>query len=385
MATPSTDNKAWSGLDPIEDIIAALRAGQMAVILDDEDRENEGDLIMPAVKVKPQDINFMARYGRGLICLTLTRERCEQLRLPLMVGSTDRRGATNFTVSIEAADGVTTGISAHDRARTVRAAVAPDARPEDLSQPGHIFPLMAQPGGVLTRAGHTEAGCDLVRLAGLEPAAVIVEILNEDGTMARRDDLIAFARHHGLKIGTIADLIRYRLAHEEAVERIADLDIQTEHGPFKLICFEDHVNRNVHLALVRGRLDDAYPPLVRVHIQGTLGDVVGVQDPRLGWPVRDALKRIAAEDRGVLIILRQQETPRELVEQIKTLTQPKDQLFARRDAGSELRTFGTGAQILRALGVRRMRVLSAPKQMHALSGFGLEVVEYVSSAGSEDH
>jgi len=384
MVTPSKDNKAWSGLDPIEDIVAALRAGQMAIILDDEDRENEGDLIMAAVKVKPQDVNFMARYGRGLICLTLTRARCEQLRLPLMVGSTDRRGATNFTVSIEAADGVTTGISAHDRARTIRAAVAPDARPEDLSQPGHIFPLMAQPGGVLTRAGHTEAGCDLARLAGVEPAAVIVEILNEDGTMARRDDLIAFARRHDLKIGTIADLIRYRLAHEEAVERIAELDIETEHGPFRLISFEDHVNRNVHLALVRGTLDDEHPALVRVHIQGTLGDVVGVRDSRLGWPVRDALKRIAKEDRGVLIILRQQESPRELVEQIKSLAQPEDQLLARRDAGSELRTFGTGAQILRALGVRRMRVLSAPKQMHALSGFGLEVVEYVSSPSDTD-
>jgi 3,4-dihydroxy 2-butanone 4-phosphate synthase/GTP cyclohydrolase II len=243
---------------------------------------------------------------------------------------------------------------------------------------------MAQPGGVLTRAGHTEAGCDLARLAGLEPAAVIVEILNEDGTMARRDDLIAFARRHGLKIGTIADLIRYRLAHEEAVERIAELDIETEYGAFRMISFEDHVNRNVHLALVRGTLDDDHPALVRVHIQGTLGDVVGVKDARLGWPVRDALERIAEEDRGVLIILRQQESPRELVEQIKSLAQPKDQLFARRDAGSELRTFGTGAQILRALGVRRMRVLSAPKQMHALSGFGLEVVEYVSSPSDGD-
>jgi len=383
MATPSTDNSAWSGLDPTEDIIEALKNGRMVVILDDEDRENEGDLIMPAVKVRPQDINFMATHGRGLICLTLTRARCEQLRLPLMVGSTDRRGATNFTLSIEAADGITTGISAHDRARTIRAAVAPDARPEDLNQPGHVFPLMAQPGGVLTRAGHTEAGCDLVRLAGLEPAAVIVEILNDDGTMARRDDLIAFARRHGLKIGTIADLIRYRLAHEEAVEQIAELDVTTEHGAFRLICFEDHVNRNVHLALVRGVLDDERPALVRVHVQDTLGDVVGVEDRRLGWPLRDALRQIAEEGRGVLILLRHHESPRELVQQIRDLSQPKDQLLARRDAGAELRTFGTGAQILRALGVRRMRVLSAPKQMHALSGFGLEVVEYVTSAKDE--
>ncbi|MDH3420322.1 MAG: bifunctional 3,4-dihydroxy-2-butanone-4-phosphate synthase/GTP cyclohydrolase II [Gammaproteobacteria bacterium] len=379
MATPSKDKKAWSGLDPVEDIIAALRAGEMAIILDDEDRENEGDLIMAAAKVKPQDINFMARYGRGLICLTLSRARCEQLRLPLMVGSTDRRGATNFTISIEAVDGVTTGISAHDRARTVRAAVAPDARPEDLNQPGHIFPLMAQVGGVLTRAGHTEAGCDLARLAGLEPAAVIVEILNEDGTMARRDDLVSFARHHKLKIGTIADLIRYRLAHEEAVEQIAELDVETEHGPFKLLCFEDHVNRNVHLALVRGDLHGDTPALVRVHVQSTLSDVAGIQDPRLGWPVDSALRLIAEEGHGVLVILRQQETPRDLMQQIRSLQQPEDELLARREPGSDLRTYGTGAQILRALGVRRMRVLSAPKQMHALSGFGLEVVEYVSS------
>lgn len=379
MATPSKDKEAWSGLDPVEDIIAALRAGEMAVILDDEDRENEGDLIMAAAKVKPQDINFMARYGRGLICLTLSRARCEQLRLPLMVGSTDRHGATNFTVSIEAADGVTTGISAHDRARTVRAAVAPDARPEDLNQPGHIFPLMAQTGGVLTRAGHTEAGCDLARLAGLEPAAVIVEILNDDGTMARRDELVSFARHHGLKIGTIADLIRYRLAHEEAVEKIAELDVKTEHGPFRLLCFEDHVNRNVHLALVRGNLDGETPALVRVHVQSTLSDVAGIQDPRLGWPVDSALRLIAEDGQGALIILRQQESPRDLMHQIRSLQQPEDQLLARREPGSDLRTYGTGAQILRALGVRRMRVLSAPKQMHALSGFGLEVVEYVSS------
>ncbi len=379
MVTPPKDKQAWSGLDPVEDIIAALRDGEMAVILDDEDRENEGDLIMAAAKVKPQDINFMARYGRGLICLTLTRARCEQLRLPLMVGSTDRRGATNFTISIEAADGVTTGISAHDRARTVRAAVAPDARPEDLSQPGHIFPLMAQPGGVLTRAGHTEAGCDLARLAGLEPAAVIVEILNDDGTMARRDELISFARHHKLKIGTIADLIRYRLAHEEAVEKIAELDVKTAHGPFKLVCFEDHVNRNVHLALVRGNLDSDTPALVRVHVQSTLSDVAGIQDSRLGWPVDSALQLIAEEEQGVLVILRRQESPRDLMEHIRSLQQPADELLARREPGSDLRTYGTGAQILRALGVRRMRVLSAPKQMHALSGFGLEVVEYVSS------
>jgi 3,4-dihydroxy 2-butanone 4-phosphate synthase/GTP cyclohydrolase II len=282
------------------------------VILDDEDRENEGDLMMGASKVRSEDINFMARYGRGLICLTLTRGRCEQLRLPLMVRDTDRRKTTNFTVSIEAAEGVTTGISAHDRARTVRAAVAPDARPEDLNQPGHIFPLMAQPGGVLTRAGHTEAGCDLARLAGLEPAAVIVEILNDDGTMARRDALVEFARRHNLKIGSIADLIEYRLAKEESVEAIAELDVDTAHGAFRMVCFEDHVNRAVHLALVRGDIDPESPILVRVHRQETLADVVGIRDPKLGWPLDDAMAMVAAEDRGIVVILRQEESARDL-------------------------------------------------------------------------
>src|SRR6202795_451619 len=223
----------------IDEILEDLRRGKMAVIMDDEARENEGDLIMAAERVRPEDVNFMARYGRGLICLTLTRERCRQLRLPLMVSDTDSTHRTNFTLTIEAAEGVTTGISAHDRAHTVKTAVSPEARPEDLRQPGHIFPLMAQPGGVLTRAGHTEAGCDLARLSGLEPAAVIVEILNEDGTMARRPELERFAADHKLKIGSIADLIRYRLKNESSVERIYDEPVDTAHGPFKLVCYED--------------------------------------------------------------------------------------------------------------------------------------------------
>jgi 3,4-dihydroxy 2-butanone 4-phosphate synthase/GTP cyclohydrolase II len=379
MVTPIKTEESWSSLNSTEEIVADLREGKMVVILDDEDRENEGDLLMPATHVSPDDINFMARYGRGLICLTLTRSRCEQLRLPLMVSESDRRSSTNFTLSIEAADGITTGISAHDRACTIQAAVAPDAQPEDLRQPGHIFPVMAQPGGVLTRAGHTEAGCDLVRIAGLEPAAVIVEILNEDGTMARRDDLVKFARHHGLKIGTIADLISYRLAKEESVEAISELNIETEFGPFRLVSFEDHVNRMVHLALVRGQLDANTPVLVRVHIQDTLSDVVGVLDSRLGWPLRDAMKLIAAEGCGVIVILRQDESPREIVNVLRGLEQSETDIGSKRDGATELRTFGTGAQILRALGVKRMRVLSAPKQMHGLSGFGLEVVEYISS------
>src|ERR1700675_1198215 len=276
-----------STFNTIDEILEDLRRGKMAVIMDDEDRENEGDLIMAADSVGPQDVNFMARYGRGLICPTLTRERCRQLRLPLMVSDTDSTHRTNFTLSIEAAEGVTTGISAHDRAHTVKTAVAPEARPADLRQPGHVFPLMAQPGGVLTRAGHTEAVCDLARLAGFSAAAMIVEILNDDGTMARRPDLELFAKTHDLKIGTIADLIRYRLKNERSVERIYDEPVDTAHGPFKLVCYEDHVNKTVHLALVKGDLNSTLPPLVRVHINDTLRDVVGVRNERLGG-ARDA-------------------------------------------------------------------------------------------------
>jgi 3,4-dihydroxy 2-butanone 4-phosphate synthase/GTP cyclohydrolase II len=383
MVTHATDN-VWSGLDSIENIVAAIRSGELVVILDDEERENEGDLVMAATKVKPEDVNFMAKYGRGLICLTLTRERCEQLRLPLMVSNTDARQTTNFTISIEAAEGVTTGISAHDRARTIQAAVAAKAQPTDLRQPGHIFPLMAQPGGVLTRAGHTEAGCDLARLAGLEPAAVIVEILNDDGAMARRDDLIKFARRHSLKIGTIADLIEYRLRTEESVEIIAESEVDTEFGSFKLVCFEDHVNRAVHLALVRGALDAKTPTLVRVHRQDTLSDVLGLHDRSLHRPLRDALELIAKEGHGVAVILRPEESARDLLRSVQSLGRTEPQVPAPGPRGMDFRTFGIGAQIVRALGVRRMRVIGAPKHMHALSGFGLEVVEYVYCAEPDD-
>ncbi len=372
--TPGPASFAFSDT---REIIADIRDGRMVIIVDDEDRENEGDLVMAAAKVRPEDINYMARFGRGLICLTLTRSRCQQLRLPLMVSGTDEQQTTNFTVSIEAAEGVTTGISAHDRARTIRVAVAPEARPEDLRQPGHVFPLMAQPGGVLTRAGHTEAGCDLARLAGLEPAAVIVEILNEDGTMARRPQLETFARQHGLRIGSIADLIRFRLQHEVSVERISEQMVDTEFGRFRLYCYEDHVNRNVHLALVHGELTAAEPPLVRVHVQDTLGDVIGVQSARLGWPLRSAMRRIAVSGSGVVVLLRYPESPRQLVAAVRSLVGATPAESGRRERVAVLRTFGTGAQILRDLGVTRMRVLSAPKQMHAISGFGLEVVEYV--------
>ena len=376
---PKLQTVAQSPFSSIEDIIADIRAGKMVIMVDDEDRENEGDLVMAADKVRPEDINYMARFGRGLICLTLTRERAAQLRLPMMVAGTDQRHATNFTVSIEAADGITTGISAHDRARTVQVAVAPDARPEHLTQPGHIFPVVAQPGGVLTRAGHTEAGCDLARLAGCEPAATIVEILNEDGSMARRPDLERFAREHGLKIGTIADLIRYRLEKERYVERIAEQPVSTRHGDFRLYCYDDHVNRTVHLALVKGDIGGAREPLVRVHIQDTLGDLLGVRSAALGWPLDAAIARIAKEDAGIVVVLRGQESSRDLMDAVEALARTPRREEDPESGVAVLKTYGVGAQILKDLGVQRMRVLSAPKQMHGLSGFDLEVTEYVES------
>jgi 3,4-dihydroxy 2-butanone 4-phosphate synthase/GTP cyclohydrolase II len=363
-----------SEFNTIDEILADISAGKMAVLMDDEDRENEGDLIMAAECVRAEDVNFMARYGRGLICLTLTRDRCQALRLPLMVSDTDSSHRTNFTLSIEAAEGVTTGISAHDRAHTVKTAVAPNARPEDLRQPGHIFPLMAQPGGVLTRAGHTEAGCDLARLAGFSAAAMIVEILNDDGTMARRPDLERFARAHNLKIGTIADLIRYRLKNESSVERIYDESVDTEYGAFRLCCYEDHVNKNVHVALVKGDLNSTLPPLVRVHIKDFMRDVVGLHSEKLGWPLRAAIRRVANEPSGVVVILRPEETPRDFMDNVRQLDAKPT---VRNPGATVVRTYGIGAQILKDLGLKRMRVLSAPKQLQGLSAFDLEVTEYV--------
>ncbi len=363
----------------IEDIVADIRDGKMVIMVDDEDRENEGDLIMAAELVRPEDVNYMATHGRGLICLTLSRERCAQLRLPLMVSETDDHHATNFTISIEAAEGITTGISAHDRARTILAAVKPDARPDDLRQPGHIFPVMAQPGGVLTRAGHTEAGCDLARLAGLESAAVIVEILKEDGSMARRPDLERFAQKRGIRIGTIADLIRYRLEKERNIERIAERPVDTAHGRFTMYCYDDRINRAVHVALVKGDLAGADNPLVRVHLQDTLGDIIGVRDRSLGWPLESAIERITREDAGVIVILREQESSRDFIDAVEGLGRETSELEERQGGDAVLRTYGVGAQILRDLGLSKFRVLSAPKHMYAISGFDLEITEYVES------
>ena len=365
-------------LNSIEEIIEDIRLGKMVILMDDEDRENEGDLIIAADKVTPEAINFMATYGRGLICLTLTQARCEQLNLPLMVTSTGDIHGTNFTVSIEAAEGVTTGISAADRAVTIQQAVAKDATAANIVQPGHIFPLMAQPGGVLTRAGHTEAGCDLARLAGLEPSSAIVEILNEDGSMARRPDLEKVAKEHGIKIGTVADLIHYRLQNEKSIEAITQCDMPTRYGDFRLHTFLDGIDNRHHFALVKGDVNTQEPVMVRVHIENSLCDLFGSARSDCGWPLENVLQRIEAEDKGVVVILSQDRDTDKITEQLKK--------YAAEDAGEEskaadkrfdLRTFGLGAQILSELGVSKMRVLSAPKKIHALSGFDLEVVEYV--------
>jgi 3,4-dihydroxy 2-butanone 4-phosphate synthase / GTP cyclohydrolase II len=366
-------------LNTTSEIINEIRNGRMVILMDDEDRENEGDLIIAAGCVRSEDINFMARFGRGLICLTLTGEHCQKLNLPLMTSHSNSNFGTNFTVSIEAAEGVTTGISAADRALTIQKTVAPDAKPADLVQPGHVFPLMAQAGGVLSRAGHTEAGCDLARLAGLQSAAVIVEILNDDGTMARRPDLEKFAEEHGLKIGTIADLIRYRIENEKTVEHMTETVFPTEYGDFVLHAYQDKVEKKLHLALVKGKLNPETPTLVRVHLENPISDLTGSLAKDRGWPVDDVLQRLAKEESGVLVILCNQYEPMELINQIesyKNNTQ-KAEINNNKDS-KDLRTIGLGAQILSDLGVRKMRVLSAPKRIHALSGFGLEVIEYVN-------
>jgi 3,4-dihydroxy 2-butanone 4-phosphate synthase/GTP cyclohydrolase II len=353
----------------IPEILADIRAGRMVVIVDDEDRENEGDLIMAAASVRAEDINFMAREGRGLICLSMTRARCRQLGLKPMVDTNTSPHHTNFTVSIEAAEGVTTGISAYDRAHTIRTAVREGASPADIVQPGHIFPLAAQPGGVLARAGHTEAACDLAALAGLEPAGVLVEILSEDGTMARRPELEIFAAKHGLRIGTIADLIRYRLETETTIERVHEGEVDTEFGCFHLVAWRDLLAPDLHFALVRGEVAGAEPVLARVHVRNTLSDVLHLQRADLGLTVTAALRRVAAEGRGVVVVLAGDEAPEGLL----------DRLHGRplaAEGPAEWRRLGVGAQILADLGAQRLRVLGTPRRLVGLAGFGLEVVAY---------
>lgn len=368
-------------LNSTRELLDDIRDGRMVVVMDDEDRENEGDLVMAASKVRPEDINFMARFGRGLICLPLTRERCQQLRLPLMVNENQARFATNFTVSIEAAEGITTGISAYDRAHTIRTAVRPDANVQDLSQPGHVFPLMSQPGGVLTRAGHTEASVDMAMLAGLEPAAVLVEILNEDGTMARRPELEKFAREHSLKIGTIADLIHYRMQTEKSVRHISTHEVSTDYGPFKLHTYRDLIEERLHLVLMRGTVNPEEPFLVRVHVQNPLSDVLTIQRPDFGMPLRRALAEIAAVNSGMVLVLGGHKDEDELLRQIQQIPEPAIAPSGDDRRSRELRTYGIGAQIIADMGVRKMRVLSAPWKLTGLAGFGLEVVEYIDTLG----
>jgi 3,4-dihydroxy 2-butanone 4-phosphate synthase/GTP cyclohydrolase II len=357
-------------LAPIEEIVAELKAGRMVILVDEEDRENEGDLVMAAEHVTPEAINFMVKHARGLVCLTLTDARCRQLGLKQMVSDNQTPHGTAFTISIEAADGVTTGISASDRAITIQAAVAKHAEPTDIIQPGHIFPLRAQPGGVLVRAGHTEAGCDLVGMAGLVPASVICEILKEDGTMARLPDLLDFSQEHGLKIGAIADLIHYRAANERLVEREGERDITTPFGAFKLVVYRDKINRATHLALTRGEISADSETLVRVHEPVSLIDTLDMGGAVHAYSVPAALKIIAEAGSGVLVLLHRPESADELAARaLTTDVTPPVRKF-------DLRNYGTGAQILRDLGVSKMKLLATPRKMPAMDGFGLEVTGY---------
>jgi 3,4-dihydroxy 2-butanone 4-phosphate synthase/GTP cyclohydrolase II len=360
-------------LHPISEIIAEIKAGRMVVLVDDEDRENEGDLIVAAQFVTPEAVNFMAKHGRGLICLALTEARCELLNLPLMVRDNRAPLGTAFTVSIEAASGVTTGISAHDRARTIQVAVAPNAKPDDIVQPGHIFPLMAQGGGVLVRAGHTEAGCDLAHLAGLEPAAVICEVLKEDGSMARLPDLIEFSRHHGLKIGSIADLIHYRSRTESLVRRVTERMIKTALGEFKLIAFLEKVTGQVHLALVRGELKPDEETLVRVHQPLSLVDLLDTDSGGHSWSVHDALSTIADAGKGVIVLLNCSESASQLIDRVAEASR------SRPPSKMNLLTYGIGAQILRDLNVGKMKLLAAPLKLPSMAGFELEIGGFVQA------
>ena len=365
------DQQSNTSLNRTEEILADIKAGKMVILVDEEDRENEGDLVFAADFVTAEKINFMARHARGLICLTLTEERCRQLQLPPMAQDNRSSHGTAFTVSIEAATGVSTGISAHDRARTVKAAVARGAKPGDIVQPGHIFPIAAQPGGVLVRAGHTEAGCDLTELAGLEPAAVICEIMKDDGTMARLPDLIEFGKTHGLKIGTIADLIHFRSQTESLVERVAERDIATAHGGFRMIAYREKLSGAIHVALARGVIDPDTPTLVRVHEPLSLLDLLDTAPGTHSWGVDEALAAIGSAGNGVIVLLNCTESAAQLAERVANAAKPRPA------AKMELLTYGIGAQILRDLDVGKMRLMSTPRKMPSMAGWDLEVSEYV--------
>ncbi|OZA08178.1 MAG: 3,4-dihydroxy-2-butanone-4-phosphate synthase [Methylotenera sp. 17-45-7] len=362
-------------ISPAKEIIQEIQNGRMVVLVDDEHRENEGDLVVAAEFATPEHINFMAKHGRGLICLTLTEARCKQLNLTKMVQKNGARMGTNFTVSIEAAEGVTTGISAADRARTVQAAVAKHAKPKDIVSPGHIFPLAAMDGGVLIRAGHTEAGCDLAALAGLEPASVICEILKDDGSMARLPDLMTFAAEHGLKIGTIADLIHYRAETESFIERTAERMVQTPYGELKLVAYTDKIGKETHLALVKGTPSADKEVLVRVHeVHEPLSvfDLLDSSSCSHSWNTLKAMEVIAGAEAGVMVLLRQTETGKNIVERIQGADEPIR-------INQELRTYGIGSQILLDCGVRKMKLLANQRKMPSMAGFGLEVTGYLEA------
>lgn len=377
--TQDPDNTHYN-ISSVTDIIAELRAGHMVILVDEEDRENEGDLVLAAEFVTPEAINFMVTHGRGLVCLTLTEERCQQLDLPLMAVRNGTKFGTNFTVSIEAAEGVETGISAADRARTVRAAVARDARPSDLVQPGHIFPLKAANGGVLIRAGHTEAGCDLTRMAGLVPAAVICEILNDDGTMARLPQLIEFAKTHDLKIGTIADLIQYRSAHESMVQRLFDQPMVTPWGTFRAIGYKDLASGAPHLALVHGTIRANEETLVRVHEPTTVMDLLCAESSDHSWSIPAALKTIAKAPSGVVVMLNCQGSEEKIFEQfnLRSSSPTPPEIAGGSEQRYDLRTYGIGAQILRDLDVGQARLLARPRKMPSMTGFALTVTGYLT-------
>jgi 3,4-dihydroxy 2-butanone 4-phosphate synthase/GTP cyclohydrolase II len=365
-------------ISPVEDIVADMRAGRMVILVDEEDRENEGDLVLAADHVTPEAINFMARFGRGLICLTLTKERCERLQLPPMVPRNGTKMGTAFTISIEAAEGVTTGISAADRARTVQVAVAPNAVATDLVQPGHIFPLQAVEGGVLMRAGHTEAGCDLAAMAGCSPSAVICEIMKDDGTMARLPDLQVFAAEHGLKIGTIADLIEHRSRTESLVHKLGTRPLNTAFGEFNATAFRDEPSGALHLALVKGQWNPEHSVDVRVHEPLSVLDALEVGRSMHSWSLESSLRHISEAGAGVAVLLNCGETAAQLLAQFEGTARSAQ---APERGRMDLRTYGVGAQILRECGVQKMRLMGNPRRMPSMTGYGLEITGYLSRNG----
>lgn len=363
--------KRSQSISPITEIIEEIRQGRMVVLLDDEDRENEGDLVMAAQHVTREDVNFMAKHGRGLICLTLTEERGKQLNLSPMVERNGTKMETNFTASIEAAEGVTTGISAADRAHTIRTAVHVNARPMDIVSPGHVFPLIAKKGGVLVRAGHTEAGCDIAELANLDASAVICEILKDNGEMARLPDLLDFAAKHDLKVGTIADLINYRSQTESLVKRVAERLVETAFGPFQLIVYQETITNETHLALIKGDITADKSVLVRVHEPLSVLDLLDASNKSHSWSLPDAMQMISKADAGVIVMLRRDEKSEDVIHAINSANFSANNQYALKD-------YGIGAQILRDLGVIKMRLMAEPRKMPSMTGFGLQVTEFVA-------